>query len=316
MLYPRDSLHCFISQHIAPASLRSLAPFPRSIPSLRTLAPFSRSIPSLRTLAPPKSSAGPLLFACRHFFNNPNFEWKGTVDRSSECISVGSKARIVVPSGRLGMAWDKGDPLVLEHGKVIEIDSPYFEYKGSVDMTQDVIVHGSLKFIQVCQGKFGVSYDEGALTILPPGRHTLEKPTHFFAGFLPSGQQCLNIEAVTSMTADNVGIRFDSALTIQVVDAEKAVSMLGIAVGEGKQQGGGVNSLFNDKEFFWNIIQQAKLALSIIIGNNKLNASFRATNKAGTIPDAVEAKEQAAAEDGADEGSSFKQHVHDIFLGT
>ena len=37
------------------------------------------------------------------------------------------------------------------------------------------------------------------------------------------------MEAVTSMSADNVGIKFDSALTIQVKDPEKAVTMLGIA---------------------------------------------------------------------------------------
>ena len=52
----------------------------------------------------------------------------------------------------------------------------------------------------------------GVLQILNPGRHILNKPTHFLAGFLPSGQQTLAIEAVTSMSADNVGIKFDSAL--------------------------------------------------------------------------------------------------------
>ena len=124
---------------------------------------------------------------------------------------------------------------------------------------------------QVCQGKFGVSYNEGALEILLPGRHILSKATHFFAGFLPSGQQTLNIEAVTSMTADNVGIKFDSALTVQVVDAEKAVAMLGIAANAGVSTRGGSGKItqFDAREFFINIVAQAKLALSIIIGNNK-----------------------------------------------
>ena len=58
-------------------------------------------------------------------------------------------------------------------------------------MTQSLIQHGSIKFCSVRQGLFGVSYDEGVLRILNPGRHTLTKPTHFLAGFLPSGQQTL-----------------------------------------------------------------------------------------------------------------------------
>ena len=81
---------------------------------------------------------------------------------------------------------------------------------------------------------------QGAVTCaLQPGRHTLTKPTHFLAGFLPSGQQTLSIEAVTSMSADNVGIRFDSALTIQVKDPEKAVTMLGIASNTAGRQSSG-----------------------------------------------------------------------------
>ena len=76
----------------------------------------------------------------------------------------------------------------------------------------------------------------GVLQILNPGRHILNKPTHFLAGFLPSGQQTLAIEAVTSMSADNVGIKFDSALTIRVIDPAKAVTMLGIATKTASRQ--------------------------------------------------------------------------------
>ena len=70
----------------------------------------------------------------RHFINNPQFNYAGSVDRNTECINVGSKFRITVPSGNVGLAWEKGEPLILEHGSVIERDSPFFKYDGSVDM--------------------------------------------------------------------------------------------------------------------------------------------------------------------------------------
>ena len=277
----------------------------------------------------------------RHFINNPQFKYVGSSDRNTECIKVGSKFRITVPSGKVGLAWEKGEPLILEHGSVIERDSPYFKYAGSVDMTASLIVHGSIKFCSVRQGLFGVSYDEGVLRILNPGRHILRKPTHFLAGFLPSGQQTLAIEAVTSMSADNVGIKFDSALTIQVKDPEKAVTMLGIASNTAGRQGPGAaasrrtaagtaaDDQFDLESFYWNIVQQAKLALSIIIGNNKLNQSFKSTSKTAPIVVATEVGEgkrdgnnpEAGGSSGGGRGEdvddpegSFKQHIHDLFM--
>ena len=40
-----------------------------------------------------------------------------------------------------------------------------------------------------------------------------------FGGFLPSGQQTLRIPDITCMSSDNIGLKFDAALTIIVVDA-------------------------------------------------------------------------------------------------
>ena len=263
----------------------------------------------------------------RHFINNPQFNFIGSVDTTTECIVVGSKARITVPSGKIGLAWEKGEACILEHGSVIERDSPFFKYSGSVDMTRSLITHGSIKFVSVRQGLFGVSYNEGVLQILTQGRHILTKPTHFLAGFLPSGQQTLSIEAVTSMSSDNVGIKFDAALTIQVIDPSKAVTMLGIASNKTKKTGaasksGAASEQFDLESFYWNIVQQAKLALSIIIGNNKLNASFKSTSKSSPVViaqsvnnDGKEAK-RANPEDQEDdyEDGSFKQHIHDLFM--
>merc|ERR1711935_110171 len=88
------------------------------------------------------------------------------------------------------------------------------------------------------------------------------------------------------------GIKFDSALTIRVIDPAKAVTMLGIATKTASRQSassknnsssGNASEQFDLTSFYWNIVQQAKLALAIIIGNNKLNQSFKSTSKSSPV---------------------------------
>ena len=246
----------------------------------------------------------------RHFLNNPNLRYLGFKDVTVECINVGTKYRIMIPDGKVGLAWDKGKPIVLDHGQVYNISSQNFRYVKSVDLRSPVIEHGAIKMVTVREGVYGISYNDGVMEILSPARHVLTKGTHFFAGFLPSGQQTLSIEAVTSMSADNVGIRFDSALTIQVSDPKLAVLNLGTVPNEATNQ-----QVFLLDEFYKNITAMAKLALSIIIGNNKLNQSFESTQRK-PITIVVEGESDQVDPEATDStgSTSFKQHVHDVFM--
>lgn len=206
-----------------------------------------------------------------------------------------------------------------------------------MSVTESVIVHGRLKLVTVKEGTVGISYDDGKLVILPPGLHKLEKPTHSLAGFLSCGQSVLPITEVQSMTSDNVGIAFDAAVSIRVVDPAKAVTMLCTSVDTATQ--------FRVKTMHDTIIQQAKLALSIIIGNNRLNSSFKATTRtargaakplfasdasldkqaplvastaagsaAGAASGGAGTSDDPVAADGESGDTSFKQHVHDVFM--
>lgn len=266
---------------------------------------------------------GHILEAGIHYIDNPALKFEGFKQRTKEYISVGQRHRILVPSGKIGLAWNKGEPMVIEHGKVLDIVSGYFKYVSSVSLQQDIINHGSLKFIMVKEGVFGISNDEGVLHILNPGRHVLRKPTHSFQGFLPSGQITLSIEAVTSMSADNVGIKFDSALTIQVVDAKKAVSVLGMSEplrsSSRRETSPSSGNSFSLSSFYANVIAKAKLSLSILIGNNRINQSFKATStssKTKMIVAEVVGESSPPNDDPevSEDNSSFKQHIHDIFM--
>ena len=146
--------------------------------------------------------------------------------------------------------------------------------------------------------------DDGRLVVLPEGRHILDKATHMFGGFLPAGQQTLRIPNITCMSSDNIGLKFDSALTIIVVDAKKAVLMLG----------GGVD--FNLHIFHRTIVEKAQLALSIIIGNSRFHHGFQAstmttTHDATSTPHSSVDAEQAA---NPNDIGGFRHAIHDRFM--
>ena len=203
-----------------------------------------------------------------------------------------------------------GEPILLEPGAVFLKNSELFVYRGSVDITNQAISHGSTNIVTVRDGQVGISYDDGVLRMLNPGRHMLTSATHVPAGFISTGQQTLRISEVTGLSSDNVELRFDAAVCMRVVDAQKAVVML--TQGE--------KNLMTALQA--NIQERAKLALSIIIGNNCLNKKHTATRQQPPPqgPDRKEGEEEeedfvevpGPAE--KDDGQSFRKHIHDNFM--
>ena len=71
-------------------------------------------------------------------------------------------------------------------------------------------------------------------------RATLSSVTHAFAGFLPTGQQTFQLASVDGMTSDNVGLQFDAAVCVQIVDATKAIMTLSTTAASARQAGDGM----------------------------------------------------------------------------
>jgi len=249
---------------------------------------------------------GHFLLEGRHFVSQGRFSYQGLQSLSDEYACAGTRHRILVPSGRIGLGLEAGEPLLLEAGQVHLRNSALFQYKGSVDITQQVISHGSLNIVTVRDGQFGISYKDGVIKLLDPGRHTLDSATHVPGGFISAGQQTLRISEVTGMSSDNVELRFDAAICLRVVDPQKAVVMLT----QGKRD--------RMEELQANVQERAKLALSIIIGNNNLNRKHGATLLVEQPAREEEQQEEGFVEvpekSKEDEANSFRQYIHDIFM--
>lgn len=90
--------------------------------------------------------------------NHPQFQFVKMADSSAEHIEIASKHRILVPAGRIGLAYNDSRAITLDSGSVFNIDSPTFKYVGSRDIADEVITHGSTKIITVRGGQYGISF--------------------------------------------------------------------------------------------------------------------------------------------------------------
>lgn len=246
---------------------------------------------------------GHILEAGQHWINNPDLAFNGQfLPASAEYIRANAKHRILIPMGKVGLGWRKNEGILLEANKSYFIDDPDFRYIGSVSMLEERIEHGAFKIITVNKGLVGVAFDDGKLQILPPGRHIVKRETWNFASMLSTGQETIPIAEIVNLSSDNVGLRFSAALNVQVIDAAKAVTMLGRDLSKVQDTRIRNATEFSAKVFHDNIRDRARLALSIIIGNNPFTETFLSTSAIGSSSD-----------DGKTE-DSFKGIIHDAFM--
>lgn len=249
---------------------------------------------------------GHMLEPGRHFINNPDFEFTGGfVKANAEHIRACAKHRVLIPMGQVGLGWRKNEGVLLEANKAYYIDDPDFKFDGSCSMLQEKIEHGAFKVITVNKGLVGVAFDGGHLTILEPGRHIVDRETFNFSAMLSTGQETIPIDEIVNLSSDNVGLRFSAALNVQVIDARKAVTMLGRDLSRVADTRARKATEFSSHVFHQNIRDRARLALSIIIGNNPFTETFLSTSAIATVHD---------SDGDVKEGESFKGIIHDAFM--
>jgi len=283
-------------------------PFRRIDEPLISLGPMNIiTVPRGKIVPVIVDGEGHFLLEGRHFISHPRISIKRAQCLTDEYVFAGTRHRIVVPNGKLGLALERGEPVVYEPGSVHLVHSTLFEYRGAADVTQQLVSHASLKIVTVKDGQVGITYNNGVLELLQTGRHTIEVATHVLAGFVSTGQQTLRISEVTGMSLDNVELTFDAAICVRVIDAQKAVVMLTCGRSDADIVG----------EIQANIQERAKLDLSTIIGKNRLNKKHEATTTAPLPKKAVADEddyEHLSEPSASDIGGGFRTAIHDNFM--
>lgn len=130
-----------------------------------------------------------------HIVESANFAYKGMVDisRDNLCISHGTITILRVQRGKIGLLWNKNEPVLLDDPGLYEFNSSDVHFVEFVDASERFIELGSKKVVQVYTGEVGITYKKGNLAILTNGRHVIESSTHIFERFLSTKQRSIRL---------------------------------------------------------------------------------------------------------------------------
>ena len=168
-----------------------------------------------------------------YVMDSTTFQVHNFANLSQESVRHKTITRFYVRSGSVGLAWKDSVPVFYDDPGVYLVDSAMFHFVRAVDVSEQEITLGSRKIITVREGEVGISHDNGQLTVLPPGRHFIEKPGHLFNEFLSTQQECLSLqkESTTDLmvceTSELVSIGVQASVFYNIQDPRLAVIKIG-----------------------------------------------------------------------------------------
>jgi len=165
-------------------------------------------------------------------FEDENFILDKCVPATSKMINLGSRTRLLVSPGEIGLALHNNESLFLDAAGVHEYSDPNFRFQGFASVTDKKITLGSKTRVIVLDGEVGIAYRAGKLTILPPSIYTLDQREQLFHDFLSMKQQSLHlgdakVRTVNCETKDFVEVQILAAVYYRIGDPEKVLKTVG-----------------------------------------------------------------------------------------
>lgn len=138
-----------------------------------------------------------------HIFDSATLVYSGARSKMDACIQHGTITRFRVQKGEIAQVWLDNMPHFVEDPSTYMIDSASFRYKGVSQINDKLIALGAKKIVTVNSGEVGVSFNNGKLQILEPGRHLIEQAEHTFDDFLSTQQKSMRLR--TTMSSPGTG---------------------------------------------------------------------------------------------------------------
>lgn len=191
--------------------------------------------------------------------------------------------------------------------------SSTFVFKGFQPLSAPYIKHENLQLLNVKEGYWGIMFRNGQIEAVDAGAvKEYWSPYDVFAGFVARGKATLKLSEVRTVTADNVSLLFDSAITVEICDPKKAISDLQPSDVEGTNE----RLTVNIRTVYNQIKEQAHSHLCKIIGLNNFSNAHSST----TVTNATQEPQDGAAPpplnpEVAPQGTStFKTIVQDAIM--
>jgi len=175
-----------------------------------------------------RGSSGEYLFFGEgvHIIHSPYVTVEPTaIPLTQGSIIHGTKAIVTVEQGFVGLAMDRGQPVLLPPG-LHQWDSPTIEFVSMIDLSSCVIRLGPYTLITVDEGYAAVTEDNGKQKILDGGSaYMLTHRNWKFEKFITKKLQTNDVGPIKVTTGDNVPLETTATVNWLIEDVQLAARM-------------------------------------------------------------------------------------------
>lgn len=161
-----------------------------------------------------------------HFIPSPFVSVQSpNIPLTSAAIVHGTRAIVTVDQGFVGLAMDRGQPVLLPPG-LHQWNSATVEWMNLIDLSTSVIRMGPYTLVTVDEGYAAVTQDNGQQKILDGGRaYMLTHRNWKFEKFITQKLQTNDVGPITVTTGDNVPLETTATVNWRIEDVTLAARM-------------------------------------------------------------------------------------------
>lgn len=144
---------------------------------------------------------------------------KYRVAKSTQAIVNGTKVIVIVKQGYVGLAMDRGEPIILPPG-LHQWDNPNLHFDRVIDLTANIIKMGPYTLVTVEEAYAAITQDNGKQRVLPGGSsYMLTHQNWQFQAWLSLKMQTNKIGPFQVTTGDNIALDIVANVNWVITDA-------------------------------------------------------------------------------------------------
>jgi len=207
---------------------------------------------------------GPGVHRVSRLFNSVGNE----VSLLTQIIQNGNRTIVTVPQGNVGLAFDRGQPVLLAPG-LHQWKSNTMKFSEMIDLSADVIRLGPFTLLTVDEGYAAITQDNGKQRILEGGAtHMLTHRNWKFEKLISLKIHTDDIGPFRTTSADNVCLDTSATVSWRVQDPAVAALMAADTMVSGSNSADGKLSQSHEKPALQrDVLKQAMASLAATIGS-------------------------------------------------
>ena len=208
-----------------------------------------------------------------HLIIDPFYRVKAAQPYGDNIIVHGDRSLLVIEQGKIGLALNKGQPILLPPG-LHQWKDPVIVYQKAYDLNNNVIRLGPLTLITVDEGYCAVTEDNGRQVILDGGdTYLLTHRNHKFQKYITMKIQSHNMKRIEATSADNVLMAVHATVIWRITNAHIAAKNSADTISKTGEDKGG-NDLGDITKLMNDVLKQSEASLAAFIGAVNYSDTF------------------------------------------